>query len=445
MHPSRGVSLLLLAVLAVSCGGPAQLARQSDRALQAGDFRKAYDLARRGVDKDPEHLAARAAMTAAAVQRVDDWKARVLDLASVDTMAAARDAFELRDFRGELARYRIELPQDPGFFQRENRIVDGAAGIEYRKGEEGLAAQRPKEAYHHFRGAESFVASYRDVQERMRRARELAMTRVALLPFANDVGVPGLTRTLGDAIYRALAAHLTRDGFEFTELVSPDEVYATMTVKELEALPPDAMWRIAHGVEAGRIVAGRVHGLRASTNTFSFQYPIYRKITERDTSGKQISRWIETRFDAVARERVVTVQWDMEVLDARTHAELARRSQAVESVARVAWTDFRAEGSCDDYRLVPPDLDENEQGRKVGARWKECFGAWTLPDMLEQARRDRRRSLYQSGYRNEFHSDSRRRPVLCGELPGEDDLAVIALEDIWRPVLATLKDLDQKD
>src|SRR5262245_50187802 len=445
MHPSRGVSLLLLLPLLVSCAGPAKLAHQSERALREGDLQKAYDLARRAVDKDPEHAGARTAMTAAAAQLADGSKARVLQLAGGDTLAAARAALDFRDFRGELTRYQVELPQDPGYFQREDAIVEGAAGIEYRRGGGEVAARRPKAAYRRFRAAATYDESYRDLQERLRQSHEQAMTRVALLPFENDVGIPGLSRGLEDAVYRGVSDRLKRDGLEFTELVSPDEVYATMTVKELDALPPEAMWRVAQGVEAARIVTGRVHGMRTNTNTFSFQYPIYRQVTARDTAGRAITHWVESRFDAVARERVVTVQWEVQVFDTRTHAELAKHADEEQSVARVAWTDYRAEGSCDDYRLVPPDQDAGENGRRVSARWKECFGSWTLPEMLEQARRDRGRSLYQSRYRDEFRSDSRGHPVLCGELPGENDLVQLSLGDLWQPVLATLKDLDPKD
>jgi hypothetical protein len=443
MQPSRRVSLLLLSALAASCAGPAQLAKQSERALREGDLVKAYDLASRGVEKDPGNAAARSALSVAAAQRVDAAKARVLDLAAADTLAAARAALELRDFRAEVQRRSVALPEDPRYAARENAIVQSAASAEYRKGEESLAAHRPKEAYGHYRVAESFVASYGDLQERLQRARQQAITRVALLPFENDVHVPGLSRALLDDVYRTLAQRAK--GLLFTELVSPDEVYATMTVKELESLPPEATWRVATGVEAVRVVTGRVHGLRASTNTFSFQYPIYHKVADRDTSGRLQVRWEETRFDAIARERQVTVDWDVRVLDARTHAELARSTKSYESVARVAWTDYRADGSCDDYRLMPPDREDGEEGRRVHARWEECFGTWTLPDMLEQSRRDRHRSLYQSGYRDEFRADSRRRPVLCGELPGEDDMTVIALEEAWRPVLDVLKRLDVVD
>jgi hypothetical protein len=271
------------------------------------------------------------------------------------------------------------------------------------------------------------------------------MTRVAVLPVDDDVDIPGLSRTMCDAIYQGIAHRLKDAGLQFTELVSPDEVYATMTVKDLEGLSPADKWRIASGVEAARVVSGRVHGLRASTNTFAFQYPIYHKVTERDTAGRFMTRWVERRFDAVARERHVQVAWDVEVLDARTRSALANKSESFEAMARVAWTDYRADGSCDDYRLIPPEQEYTDEGRRVRDRWTECFGNWTLPELLEQARSNRRRSLYQSRFRDEFRADSRKHPVLCGELPGEDDMTVIALDGAWRSVLGTLKALDTQD
>jgi hypothetical protein len=446
MRPTSAVPLLALALIAVSCAGPTQLARRSERELRAGNVREAYDLARRGVDKDPEHTGARAALAAAAAQLVDESKGRVLALSATDTVAAARELLGLRELRGELGRYRVELPHDSLFDAREATIALAAAGIEYRTGEANLAAGHPKEAYRRYRAAEGFAASYGDVQEKLRRSHEMAMTRVAILPFENDVDVPGLSRAVADAMAQEIGSRLASDGFEFTEIVDPNEVYATMTVKEMDNLPAESVWRIAQGVDAGRVVIGRLHGLRASTNTWSFQYPIYRKITEQDTSGRSVARWKELRFDAIARERTVTLRWDLDVVEVGSRAVLAQRSEEAERVARVAWTDFRADGDCDDYVLVPPEREDGEEANRVRARWKECFGdSWTLPDMLERARNDRRRALYSTRYRDEFRSDSRRRPVLCGELPGENDLAFLALDGVWRQALATLKDLDPKD
>lgn len=180
----RALPLALLAALSLSCAGPTQLARQSDRELRAGNLQKAYDLGRRAVDKDPASVPARRAMSIAAVQLVDEWKARVLNAVTTDTLAAAGAAMQMRGLRAELARYQVEVPGDPEFYERERRVIEGAARIEYQRGEASLAASRPKEAFGHYRRAAGFVASYRDVQERLTRSHQMGMTRVAILPFA---------------------------------------------------------------------------------------------------------------------------------------------------------------------------------------------------------------------------------------------------------------------
>jgi len=438
------VALILLANLALSCAGPRQLARQSEKELDAGNVERAYELARRGVEKDASSGAALRAMTAAGVELVDRGKAEVLDAAGSDTLGAAHRALELRMLRAELTHYRIEIPDDPAFLERERGIVDGAAGIEYGLGEQCLAGRRPKEAYRHFQAAEVFDASYRDVQEKRRLAHERAMTRVAILPFENDVEIDGLSRALADEMWHEVSSRLAREGFEFTTLVRPDEVYASMTVKELDRLTPEAAWRVAGGIEARRVVVGRLHGLRSSTNQWTFASPIYHHVTVRDSAGSH-ERWVETPFLATARERIVDARWELTVLDVASHAELTRSGDAVQTFARSAWTDFRADGDCNDYRLVPPDQESGDHSRGTRERWSDSFGSWSLPDMLRRAREDRRRALYASSYRDEYRRDSRKYPVLCGELPSEEDMAYLAFEDVWRPVLAALKDLDAKD
>jgi hypothetical protein len=444
MRAAAAAALILSATLALSCAGPRQLARQSEKELDAGNVERAYELARRAVEKDASSAAARRALTAAGIELVDRGKAEVLDAAGADTLAGAHRALELRALRADLARYQVEIPDDPGFLEREGEIVDGAAAIEYGLGDQCLAGRRPREAYRHYQAVEVFNASYRDVQEKQRLAHQQAMTRVAILPFENDVEIDGLSRALADEIWHEVSSRLAREGLEFTELVPLEDVYASMTVKELDRLTPEAVWRVAHGIEARRVVVGRLHGLRSSTNQWTFASPIYHRVTVRDSSGSH-ERWVETPFLATARERVVDARWELTVVDVASHAELVRQGDAVQTFARSAWTDFRADGDCNDYRLVPPDQESDEQGRSTGVRWGESFGSWSLPDMLRRAREDRRRALYASSYRDEYRRDSRKHPVLCGELPSEEDMAYLAFEDVWRPVLAALKDLDAKD
>ena len=82
----------------------------------------------------------------------------------------------------------------------------------------------------------------------------------------------------------------------------------------------------------------------------------------------------------------------------------------------------------------------------MDSQWQERVGSWKLADLLLKARDARGRSKWSRDYRREFHgTDSRNRPVWLGELPGEDDLAFVALDDAWRPVLSTLQELDGQD
>ena len=424
-----------------------KLASLSERQLARGETQKAYETARRAVDRKPSSASARRAMTAAAARIIADDQRKVIAMARSDTLEAARHSLDLRDFLAELGRYQIAPPRDSSLVSQVNRIRDAGAGIAYHLGEENLAARHPKAAYGDFVAAAAIVAGFRDVQSRIEQARDAATVRVAFLPFTNDTDVPGLAKPVADETFAQLAARVREPAFRFTRLVDHDEVYASMTVKELESVGRDEALRIARGVEADRLVTGRLHGLRASSAFRSFDRPIYRKIVERDSTGRERVRYVETRFDGVSRERRVTVHCDFEVIDARSGEPLASRRESFEANARVAWTDFRAEGDCGMYSLTTPDLrrDDPEHAREVEASWRECFGSWKLPELLEAVRQDRRRAAYQPGDRGEFRRPSQERPVLLGELPSEDEMASLALERSWEIVLAALQELDSKE
>ena len=447
MHPRLGWSPFLFALLALcSCAGPIQLSKLSQRQLARGETRQAYETARRAMDKKPESATARRAMTEAAMRIEEDWKLRVMSAARTDTIAAAYASLELRDFFAELERYHVDLPRDSAFAARVAGIRDAAAGMEYRHGDEAFAAHHPKAAYASFRAAAEIVAGYRDVQARIQQARDAATSRVALVPFANDTEVPNLSKGFADAMYGQLADHVRAPAFEFTKLAERDEVYASLTVKELENLGRDEALRIGRGIDANLVVTGRLHGMRASSAFRSFDRTIYRKVVERDSSGEH-TRYAETRFAGVSRERWVTVHCDFDVLDARTGQVVARRQDAFDSSARVVWTDYRAEGDCGAYCLVPPDVkrDDPVHAKEVEDSWHECFGSWRLSDLLERSRRETRRVTYQPGDRGDFRRPSHEHPVLLGELPTEDDLAYVALEDAWQKVMETLRELDEKE
>lgn len=446
MTVPRVWSLSLVALLALSCASANKLSQRSERELAAGDLSGAYDHARAAVAKKPKNPRAQAAFAAAASALVEDRKVRIVRIAAVDTVAAAHQVLALADLRGEIARHGAPLPLDKEFARRESAIRLGAAGILYARAERALVARRPKEAWADFRGAARYASGYRDVGRRIDEAYALALTRVAILPLADQAGVPGISRALADRMYAEVASHVRPDDFQFTQLVDPNQVYGRITVAELDALGRADAARIGRRLGADQVVTGRVYGLRAHTNTHHYRQTIFRKIVDRDTSGARRERWVEQDFRAIEREREITVHYDVEVVDVENGAPLVTYSDGATAYARVVFTDFQAQGDCADYVVVPPYLKQSdpERAARLQSDWKKTFGNWTLPSLLDRARRDRHHARYASSDRAAFFSDCRERPVWLGELPDENDLAAIALDVIWQPVLGMLKELDAK-
>jgi len=446
MLHARTCRFALVALLALGCASANRLSRKSEQELAAGDPGSAYEHARRAVAKEPINPRARAAFAAAATTLVHDREARILSIAAADTLAAAERALELSGLRGEIARHGLALPPDTAFARREVAIRLGAAGFHYAAAEHAVAEHKPKVAWAEFRDAQRFVSGYRDVGRRIDEVHAQALARVAIIPFADQAGVPGISRTLADRVHAEVARHVRPDEFVFTRLVDPTQVYARITVAELDELSREDAVRIGRRVGADQVVTGRVHGLRTNTNTTAVHQTIFRKTVERDTSGRRVERYIEHDFHAIERERTVTVRYDLEVVETEHEASLAAFSDAVEGYARVVFTDFQATGDCDDYCVVPPGLRRSDPSRaeRLESEWKRHFGTWTLPSLLEKSRSDRHRSHYSASDRHAFFGDCRERPVWLGGLPGEDDMAAIALDVVWQPVLGMLKELDAK-
>ena len=445
-HRARACALALSALLALSCASTNRLSRKSEQELAVGDLGDAYQHALRAVTKEPGHPRARAAFAAAATALVDDREARILAIAAADTLAAAERALELAVLRAEILRHGFTLPPDTASARKEGAILAAAAAYHYGAAEHALAARTPKVAWAEFRDARRFVPGYRDLDRRIDEALALGMARVAILPLSDQVGVPGLSRALTDRVYAEVSRHVRPDQFVFTRLIDPAQVYGRVTVAESDRLTRADAIRIGRRLGADQVVSGRVYGLRTSTNTTAVHQVIFRRVVERDTSGSRRERFVEHDFHAVERERIVTVQYEFEVVDTEDEASLSRFGDAVEGYARVVFTDFEPTGDCDDYVVVPPGLKRTDPARAADLQegWRSHFGTWTLPALLRKARSDRNRSHYSAADRQAFFGDCRERPVWLGGLPGENDMAAIALDVIWQPVLGMLKELDAK-
>ena len=446
MKTLRPWAAAALALLALSCASANKLSQRSARELAAGDVDRAYEHARAAVRKEPANPRAQAALLAVARRLVADREARVMAVGEVDTVAGARQALALADLRGEIASYGVVLKPDPEYARREAALRIGAAGIFYAQAEAALAAHRPKQAWLDFHTASGFASGYRDLARRLDETYLQALSRVAILPLADEAGVPGLPRTMADHIYAEVAPHIRPDGFRFTRLVDPGSVYGTITVAEMDAPAGGDAVRIGRRLGADRVLTGRVYGLRSRTDTYEYRGTIYRKIVERDTSGARRERFVEQDFHAVTREREVSVHYALSVLDVVDGTTLAAYQDAASTYARVVFTDFQAQGDCDDYCLLPPGVraSDGERAKRAEADWKEHFGTWTVPALLAKARKDRDHARYGAGDRSAFFGDCRERPVWLGELPRENELALIALDGLWQPALGMLQELDAK-
>ncbi len=437
---------LAAALVLASCAGPAKLAQQSDEALAKGDLSKAYDRALRAVEKDPLNAQARGAYTRASARVADDYKARVRALAAADSLGAADLALRFRAFRNTVAQHGSPLPSDDRYVDDENRIVTAAAREYYGRGREAMVEKRPKQAWRDFGSCLAYVPDYRDAQRRQQDAWRAARTRVAVLPFEDGIRVRGLREAVAEQLEGQLPGHA--GSMTFTEFVAGGQVADAMTVSQAAHMTAEDAIALGRHVGADRVVTGRFVALRSNNDLKDLSIPIYRRVERKNKNDETVVSWDPSTLRVITREREVKVNWDFEVIDVKSGIVVAHREVPADAVARIVWTDYRPEGNPNQYHLLPPDVRKRDSSRakQVDSQWQERVGSWKLADLLLKARDARGRSKWSRDYRREFHgTSSRQRPVWLGELPGEDDLAFVALEDAWRPVLSTLQELDGQD
>ncbi|MFI5370281.1 MAG: hypothetical protein ACHQ52_01895 [Candidatus Eisenbacteria bacterium] len=444
VHRFARVVPVALALLVMSCASADKLARQSDQALARGDLRGAYEKARRALDKDAGNAGARSAFAAAAGEMSDDYKGRVLRLAQTDTVEAARTALDFRDLRNEIARYPVEPVPDPGYLQQESRIMTGAARQRYRDGQSALAVGRPKEAWRRFSEAMTFDPNYLDVANRVDDAYQRALTRVAVVPFENQVEVPQLTQTLQRTLATELSRRSGSPAFQFTRVLGSDEIENRMTVTESEGLTRDEARDLGRTLGADRVVCGRIGGLRSHSESADWSFPVYHRERVEDANGLTTETWREWPMHVISRERHVEVTCAYEVVDVRSGAVLATETHPYETWARVVWSDFVVTDDVDHYRLAPGDAPFSDSDR-AQREWDERMRGITLKDMLTQERERDQREHWNDRYRGEFSGDTREHPVFLGELPPEVAMAAVALRGAWQPVLEALRVLDPQD
>jgi len=435
------LGLAAMLALSLSCAAPAELSRRSESALAAGNDQQAWEWAERAMRADPDLPRARAAMTAAAMRAVPDWQTRIRNLAQADTVAAARLSLEFGEIRARLGGWGIPAPIDSAYLDAQSLIRHAAATRLYDQGLELQHDGRSREAYRSFTSAGEIVPGFRDVDERAHRSFELGVTRIAVLPFEDDTGVPGLSEELASYVYHQLATNLPQKKYPFVRFV-PEEAIAGR-VRAEGRITREAAIRIGRSVGANRVLWGRLSGLHSDTRTDTWHDRVFRKVAVRDSNRSRI-RYDEMDVETVSRERSIQVAWAFEVIETDEERAVAGRTGTEQVEAHAVYTRFDPEGDCDDYLLAPPEWKSDRASAWKAAHdgWKNRFGDWNVSDFLEAARGARGHDHYRRVDRESYLSPSR--PRVSDDLPPAGDLAFLALRGVASPAWEAFKALERE-
>ena len=236
------------------------------------------------------------------------------------------------------------------------------------------------------------------------------------------------------------------DRFTFTRMIPMQEVYGRLTVAEADHLERARAIALGRELGARQVVLGRIWNLRSDTNTDRWSASIWHEVSEQDTSGKERKSWIAVPFRAVSRFRTVHVEAEFEVVDTDDEQVLDHHAERLELGAHTVWSDRRVEGDPDDYRLCEPSLEKAhpDDARRIRDRWDEQFAPWSLSELIEHARRASPRSEYLRHQRPLFSRGYGGAIVYMDDLPPAEDLAALALADVWQPMLESLARLDPR-
>ena len=442
----REWTTMLAATLLLSCASTEQLTRRSQKELSEGQAEKAYQTAIVALKHKPENREALGALVAAATEIQSRREDRVRALAVSDTVAAAASALDLRSFRAEVLRHGGHLPDDPAYNAEERAILMGAAARQYRAGAAAAQAGDDKEAYRRYSEASSYWSGYQDVDARARKAFQDAHVRLAILPFDDEMDVPGLADQVRQQMAAEVVQRLRPDQLTFTEIIPPAEVDRRMTVEEQRHMTSDRAVAIARRIGAARVVWGRIYGAHFETNTDRYVGSVYRREEYSDTSHRTVTRYVEVGFEAVRRQRDVTVRVSSEVLDATQGDPVTQRDRTLEATARTVYTSYRPDGDCDHYCLVPPDMKQHDSDRasRIESGWHDMFGSWTVPAFLQCSRDNHDRRSYRSEYRDQFRSNTVDRPYFLDDMPTESDLLAVALSGSGHDIVDQVREQDDK-
>jgi hypothetical protein len=202
------------------------------------------------------------------------------------------------------------------------------------------------------------------------------------------------------------------------------------------------------GREAGadRIVWGTLGTPEANMGFHVFSERVVRRVTNKDATGRSVTRWMPVPIDVISRTRTVEVPVEYEIISTRDGSTLARQSDVRRLEARVVWTAYTPEGAPDEYALCSDEDREGdpERVKRLESRWHETVGeSTTLSQVIEARVAGPRSGTSQTEVVARFMAGTAF--VFLENLPSTEELAFGAAAGGWRPIHRDLVRLDGVD
>lgn len=246
-----------------------------------------------------------------------------------DWATAVRVLDELQGLVERARQLDLPTPMAP-ITERLTAARHQAAEVHYADGLRHETAGRLKEAAISFRTATSYVPDYKDAQARYLKDRDAAIARVAVLPFENRSGYPGVAEMLSDKLLGQL---LGAQG-EFVRYVDRQHLDALIKEASFQAsgmVDTDTAVRLGKMAGVRYLVVGRVTQTSATTPRNSRLRQDSARLI-RDASGRDIPVSCSYTKHELIHEVIVTASLQLldvvsgQVLEATSSTERRRDS-----------------------------------------------------------------------------------------------------------------------
>jgi hypothetical protein len=442
---TRGLCLLVAALVAGGCANSAKLARKSQEQLQGGDPRKAYETALKAVEKDPYNVNAQGALRASGSAVLAHDTQRFNTLVPYDTLAAAEVALGMADLRARVAQYGVNLAADSKQAAHEKAIRGGAAAIEIRDGDSWLTSGKPKSAYAAFERAKRYDEEHPALEDLLTLARERATDRVLVLPYSFDTRTRVDARLLSEDMLGNLTRYAERN-YTFTELADPGPVWGPLFGRGMGGFTRDAAYGIGDERDATRVAWVRIYGDRYESATEVYRTTVYRSVTLVHPDGTKEVAWREVPVQVRIEDRFVSVAFECEVHEVADHQLIARRTGERAAGVRAVYPIAELPGEPGDYALYSPAMWSTDRAdcERRKKEWSDAFGTLAL-DGIVRGSRGRSRVVTldpASAYGNVARTGKSYR-VCSGRPAPESALLQRELGDVWKDLADALAEADR--